>query len=738
MGAGRSGMRHCHLSLHRGGYRGHRHGQILIVTLISLVLLVGLIFYVYNLGDQVNRRLEMQNAADAAAISGAGWMARSMNLIAMNNVTISRMVALAIVLDSLPLAAEMTVAEMEGDDSLPIPLQSQLNAGQLSNVSHTRTSPRSRDINDDFLKAGLAKILELMPEHRNLIDQIDQALAHSDERVIDGGFSVGDATDAPDGSIWQIIGAMDVLSDAAYESAGSLAQSNAFRFGQANNAATALLAPLIPEIPAVKGEFFDDFKTVFTSHVSYSNDPRYPLQGPQYSVQTTDIVSRLAFAKDVAQEIERIGNSWWGTPDLIIRGGAIPDFDPNNPHRFGPFASPNVYRWRDDHRPGVEDYGYTSFDTVTTGYNSYGPLEHSLRTVLGGLGQMGAAASAGGIAYTTRFPHHVRKIAKMKLAYLLSMDPNLSVDFGSPQPVQYSDRWITNFDEARRFASDNPDLAYRVRYYHVRVESEVKWDTGGWLTTAQFHSNQLNAPLSRPIEEQPLWNWAEDRLLEDGEWWEPGGGYVKEGNHVWVRAREWHPRFYQPFNWLARPLLDADGNQMFDAKGSPMYDPYTLYSVDWYVWGGLEVRDEVMIHDPFEGAYLPGPYLLDTTSESEPNDVYLPDGGMAVRVAPFEFLGVAMRGQVARQMPARFASHNPAGQTVTVAQVKLFNNSSWDLWTQDWQVQLAPVSDWDGWVAELSNPINPDVSAGPTQDDVDRAMQYLEGLAPMAEEFSNH
>jgi hypothetical protein len=35
-----------------------------------------------------------------------------------------------------------------------------------------------------------------------------------------------------------------------------------------------------------------------------------------------------------------------------------------------------------------------------------------------------------------------------------------------------------------------------------------------------------------------------------------------------------------------------------------------------------------------------------------------------------------------------------------VAQVELFNNSSWDLWTQNWQVRLVPVTQYDDWAAQ--------------------------------------
>ena len=39
--------------------------------LIAMSLLVSLTFFAYNVGDKVNRRLEMQGAADSVAITGA-------------------------------------------------------------------------------------------------------------------------------------------------------------------------------------------------------------------------------------------------------------------------------------------------------------------------------------------------------------------------------------------------------------------------------------------------------------------------------------------------------------------------------------------------------------------------------------------------------------------------------------------------------------------------------------------
>ena len=44
-----------------------QRGVILVITMLSLLLLAGLVLWVLNLGQQVNHRVSTQNAADATA-----------------------------------------------------------------------------------------------------------------------------------------------------------------------------------------------------------------------------------------------------------------------------------------------------------------------------------------------------------------------------------------------------------------------------------------------------------------------------------------------------------------------------------------------------------------------------------------------------------------------------------------------------------------------------------------------
>ena len=82
------------------------------MTVLGITVLAGMAFYVYNTGVQVNDRVAMQGAADSAAISGTVRMARSMNVVAMNNVDIAKLLASVVVLDSLPMATDMSLAEV--------------------------------------------------------------------------------------------------------------------------------------------------------------------------------------------------------------------------------------------------------------------------------------------------------------------------------------------------------------------------------------------------------------------------------------------------------------------------------------------------------------------------------------------------------------------------------------------------------------------------------------------------
>jgi hypothetical protein len=97
--------------------RQDQGGQIAFLTLFGAVALVGLLGMVMTTGDQASLKIETQNAADAAALSGGSWIARGLNLTSAINVAQSQLVGGAIVLEALDrtlaIAAKVVPIECE-------------------------------------------------------------------------------------------------------------------------------------------------------------------------------------------------------------------------------------------------------------------------------------------------------------------------------------------------------------------------------------------------------------------------------------------------------------------------------------------------------------------------------------------------------------------------------------------------------------------------------------------------
>ncbi len=64
-------------------------GNVLLIVAISLIVIISGIFLVYNTGNVVTDKMITLNAADASAYSGALWIARGMNVMAVLNMIIA-------------------------------------------------------------------------------------------------------------------------------------------------------------------------------------------------------------------------------------------------------------------------------------------------------------------------------------------------------------------------------------------------------------------------------------------------------------------------------------------------------------------------------------------------------------------------------------------------------------------------------------------------------------------------
>lgn len=98
----------------------YTHGQMLAVFAITWVIFAGGMFSVYNVGTLVGERMRLQNAADAAAFTGAVWEARSLNYIAYTNRTIIAELSFVAYLTALCSCVKAWKLVCEFGETLPI------------------------------------------------------------------------------------------------------------------------------------------------------------------------------------------------------------------------------------------------------------------------------------------------------------------------------------------------------------------------------------------------------------------------------------------------------------------------------------------------------------------------------------------------------------------------------------------------------------------------------------------
>ncbi len=102
--------------------------------------------------------------------------------------------------------------------------------------------------------------------------------------------------------------------------------------------------------------------------------------------------------------------------------------------------------------------------------------------------------------------------------------------------------------------------------------------------------------------------------------------------------------------------------------------------------------------------------------------------------------------------PTHFAGRKPYPNIVSIAQAQVFNNHSWDLWTQMWHAQLTPVDNGNGdgiilprelafqdWIDQMEASSG-DLDLVPLLSPQvwDDAIEYFNVIEPLADQMSKH
>jgi len=676
----------------------HRRGQVLVIILIGMALMSGLIFYVYNLGSQVNQQVDMQDAADATAISGAGWMARSMNLIAMNNVGQAKTISLVPILDSMPLGTEMAYNEVsQWENALAI----QLDRG-VPTIEH------------DIIRNSCENLRQRMASQRDLLAPVNALLNG------DSGFSMADITywrsggggAVPQGKLWQACEAMDELSSVTAGSAGIFAQSNAALFGKQSGAQPAFIAPILPRIAAKRGQF-SDFQYVIEGSMTVRDQQHEA--GPLTVLRST----------------------------RSKRGGAIPDAQ--WPHRLGPWAT--LHKWRyyireatnwqwvpgsGDNRGqtrggggvgisgrrsggsartqsgGGSNGGFRAIEYKIMGYSTYGPYHWALSQIndyARGFFNFRTNQWSGQLP-DTLFRNYIYSLANTKLRYMFTSS--------EPRDIHIPNWQFTQYPEAKAAALADESKVYQTMFYLVEIASANPKSSPLWLNAGAYRAN----------EDYALSIWARG-------WKDPAKmNMTKVGNHVWL----------DEYTYEVTKDAELGLVEQFDANGDPIW--HTVYMTAYYIFGGIDTGESVEVGNPcnwLDGDELPAPTLLDTDEgdynylDTSPESDY--------RRENFMYLGVVLKDPHSGIWQKQFKNPNPAGKLLALAQAEVFNNKSWDLWTQDWQAKLHPMTRWDDWLDTIEDgqvDLN-DVAGIVDGDDVDEATTFMRRLGgDLAERYKSN
>lgn len=645
-------------------------------------------------------------------------------------------------------------------------------------------NPDSERVN--FLRAGLEKLYtQMTPEGDNdyqsqfdALEQLDEALDSDEEQTPDGGYDISRTTHwdpqtglSQCGELWEAMITLDEASQATVAAAGLLAQADAVRFGQANGADTAAVVPVVPEVPAGRGEF-EDFFPLLVGRLSVTSDGAsmsMPIHGAVGRINSSsdriddlierinelqrqiDIEQDLEARDEMETQIERLLDELLReelSKDGLIgslhnrgRGGAIPDWE--YPHRLGPFA--RLLRWRHHIRERVENDGEPSErgwegdpevgeprrggggSWRIIGYRTYGPYWWAMRRMHHAFGLVGRRE---GPADVSRFVSNHRLIANIKLGYLFGLN--------KPQTIKYARRWITDYEQAKQFAedADRRSRILRTRYYRPIVMSSVSPESEHWLEDPNTYWSPQNEISPPDNPKAALWvreyrGWRDvNRVRPEAE---------RTNDHIWRWTREYDDVTFEP-RLNIHPRYSAETGEEI---------PWSIYISSWYVFGGIEVYEEtVEVADPFNwsnGTALPAPMLLDTSGgdydASIPSNLAAPDSENSFRRNFFTLLSVTRRGHGEVVWPQRFHSADPTDSMHAVAQAQMFNNKSFDLWTQDWQHQLTRVTGWSDWTERLDRGASDADRLGNllSEQELREMEKYLSALeGEMREMFTKH
>jgi|GEM_PF-1201072 len=723
------------------------NGLIMVLTLLGILLLAGLLFYVINLGRHVNARIVAQHSADTAAISGAGWIARSFNTVAMNNVSTTNYLAMVNVFDALPLATSSALHE-----------QDFLLSAVENRLSGINTGSGALDqVIEDQLE--LLRI-ELDEEVHLNLEPMDDFFDGYDMRQIthyDGPLGRG--------QLWRGMLAMENYSIAIIGNATTLALVNAVSNAQINlendnpdEPHHAFMLPMLPQYEyrhrlhaedSRRTTFGDFRRPVARGMLPDWADHVVVNRGPYDTVHGWRTFTAYEGDRIVGSSPRTDGNTNGvdvGDTDQVFGGGPR-----NDPGSGGTIRRRNPIEYR---TIGTHDRLLSRVGGFA-GRSRFNFISNNSTTTRPSLQE-------------SRFYTFVRGLADAKLHYIWSNEGEDFDQFAVPD-------WTEDYPTA---APPNPLPFGEIAYLRLDIKSRYERGAAGFMSTGSWAIDDGNDTRDDResdvaiIRTRNWWVRNPDRQDADDpvnlQYPDQLNGLLDGVTVTTINGSGRRAWLYE-YEYTVIEDLDIGITIELDADGNPI--PQTAYFIQVIMWAGANQNplpagafdssdppdgDDTLIataiadddltpeiinpYDGFDpdGADAFGPVDLDhsqfdKTAESSPNT---PDLRQQVRDyvrQHLTFLGVVRHSGRALMWQRQFDQYKTQQGAYAIAQASVFNNHSFDLWTQMWHAQLMPVDGYEDWMQvgedelELADSIEIINSAN-----VESALTYLQSLEQLA------
>jgi hypothetical protein len=291
-------------------------------------------------------------------------------------------------------------------------------------------------------------------------------------------------------------------------------------------------------------------------------------------------------------------------------------------------------------------------------------------------------------------------------------------------------QWETNYDEAVTLHEDDTVRVTETILYYFDIASSVPETSSDFMKAGTYKTNGSLALAAHHRGWEDPAEFRPDATLVCDYLWKSNDEYeITEYPEIGIQREEYQTG------------VDADGNPVMAAKFHP------VYMVEYCMFGGIDTGGEVEVSNPCnwdsgDEDDLPSPLLIDTEVDEGDYDPENHDVDEGVRREYFAYLAVAKTPAIAPLWGDRFKGANPTKEIHTIAQAKVFNNKSWGLWTQDWQVQLTSVNGFPDWVDRVQQDIDDDTTSETdvNSTDLQDIFDFLKALAgaDMAGKFLVH